>query len=124
MNPDIQNFSDVLAINTADQLCLDIHLAAEGKYRLTVNGQEITDKISQTHWDLLTPIEIQIKNLSLNATILIEKISINDLEILPHLGHLSSNQSHAITKPGRWSFSIPDPFYIWYHNVMGYGMVA
>ena len=124
MNPDIQNFSDILAIDTADQLCLQIHLSAESKYRLTVNGREITDKISQTHWDLLTPIEIEIKNLSLYGTVLIEKISINDLEILPQFCHLSSNQSHAITKPGHWSFSITEPFYIWYHNVMGYGMVA
>jgi len=113
-----------MAIDTSNQICLDIKISAQGKYKLTVNDQIISEKHSITYWDLLTPVEIKIKNLSLTDSVLVEKIIINDLEILPKFCHLSSNQSHFINKPGIWSLSITEPFFIWYHSVAGYGMVA
>ena len=124
MNPDTQTFSDIMAIDTSSQICLQIKIAAEEKYQLTINNQIISDKNSITYWDLLAPLEIKIKNLSLYGSVVIKKISVNNLEILPKFCHLSSNKSHSITKPGSWSFVISEPFYIWYHQVAGYGMVA
>ena len=77
MNPDTQTFSDIMAIDTSSQICLQIKIAAEEKYQLTINNQIISDKNSITYWDLLAPLEIKIKNLSLYGSVVIKRVKGN-----------------------------------------------
>jgi hypothetical protein len=124
MNPDIKNFSDITAIDTRDKLCVSTHLVADQKYKFWINDLQIAEKNTTTTWDLFSPLHFKIKNLSLTGTVVMEKITINGLEIMPRFCHLANNHRHFISVPGLWSFIIPDPFYIWYHDVVGHGMVA
>lgn len=124
MHQDSKTFSDLTAIDTRIVLELQIEIATYGdpQYAITINGIEMRGEVILYRCGLFDPIEISCSK-SEPGTVTIEKLSINNKEVLPRYGHLTSNQKHWITET-TWHLSIPSNFYQWYHEVSGQGWIA
>ena len=79
--------------------------------------------------------EIKLRNKQYNklkeTACVIEKISIDGYEIIPIYQHLCAYENDHYKKistsylgfNGTWKLDIDKPFYIWYHEISGQGML-
>lgn len=124
MPQDSKTFSDIMDIDTSSSLKIVLEVSEQGnpKFNLTVNGQPVIRPLFIMYQGLLDPLEIKCIKTE-NGTVTIEKLSINDREVLPLYGIITSNQKHWIEET-TWHLSIPSNFYQWYHDLSGQGWIA
>jgi hypothetical protein len=115
----MKNFSEVTAIDTANQLMVSIELIEHDNpvYSFTVNGIPVTDTITL---DLLSPIHFKCTVQS--GAVDIAKIRINGYEVMPLYQHVANPTTSWVT--GAWELQIQQPFYTWYHTITGQGWTA
>lgn len=127
MLPDINNFSNILDINTANQLQVRMILQTHGQieYDLQLNEHKITGLDQEIFLDLFSPISLvcSVTNVN-NGAVEIKGFTVNKQEILPVYQHLANPPVAWIDKTGIWRMDIPAPFYTWYHEISGQGWVA
>lgn len=126
---DIQNFSDLTAIDTKRKLIVDVRLRKHGytHSNITFNGFAIYTDHFTFELDLFDPITFEIELLDFKegtSGIEIESLTVNGYEVLPKYQHLASEPTNYVDKLGIWYMSIPSPFYVWYHQITGQGWIA
>jgi len=129
MHPNMNNFSDITAIDTAGQLSIKLQLQFHGSTEslITLNGHVIKSDSVDLEINLFDPIKLSIDLLSFNegtSGIEIQTLTVNGLEVLPKYQHLASKPTNYIDQLGIWTFKIPPPFYVWYHTTTGQGWIA
>ena len=127
MHQDIKTFSDILDIETRDQLQVRLVIAAHGDihYRMRLNGHLISDPDTTYNLDLFSPINLRCTVIDLNGgAVEIKLLSINKIEILPTYQHLANPQTAWINQEGVWEFNAHSSFYPWFHTISGQGWVA
>jgi hypothetical protein len=129
MHQDIKTFSDLTAIDTRRKLIVSLQLQKHGctESIVKLNGYVINTNQIQIEFDLFDPIKLEIELLDFaegTSGIEIVNFSVNGLEILPKYQHLASKSTNYIDFLGVWSFEIPAPFYVWYHQISGQGFIA
>lgn len=130
MHPDIQNFSDLTAIETVHALNIELRYRVHGRCLATISINDnwfVESSPANISINLFDPISIRINLLDFDegsSGIEIEYFGINGLEVLPKYQHLASRPTNYIDKIGEWSLEIPAPFYVWYHQVTGQGWIA
>jgi hypothetical protein len=128
MPQDIQNFSDLSAINTADQLQVNLVLRQHGniKYRIRINDITVDADSVELLFDLLDTITLKVSVTDFEpgaSGLEIVNFSINGLEVLPLYKHQFSQDAYFDTI-GDFEFTIPGPFYASYFNLSGQGFIA
>ena len=126
MPQNINNFSDLTAINTAGKLEVRIDLTIQGEinYVFTIN-QKTIEHIQ--YFDLIESLSFECRVNSLvagHSGIDIQRIAINGYEVLPLYQHIANPTTSYIDQIGIWRLYIPGPFYTWYHQLTGQGWVA
>ncbi len=127
MLQDMNNFSDILAIETSDQLKIKLTVIVHGNinYQMQLNGQPITNPHTDLTVDLFDSVCLTCHVIDVNdGAVEIKQLSINGTEILPLYQHLADPATAWINQTGIWQFEIPSPFYTWYHAISGQGWVA
>jgi hypothetical protein len=127
MHQDIKTFSDILDINTQDQLQLHLVVESHGDihYRMRLNGHLISDLDTTYSVDLFSPVNLKCTVVDANGgAIEIKLLVINGQEVLPRYQHLARPQTAWIDQTGTWEFAVPAPFYPWFHQISGQGWVA
>jgi hypothetical protein len=127
MHQDIKNFSNVLDIETQDQLQVRLVIVSHGSihYRMRLNGHLICDADTTHTFDLLSSVHLKCTVFEPNAgAVEIKLLSVNGQEVLPTYQHLSNPPTAWIDQTGTWQFDIPSPFYPWFHAISGQGWVA
>jgi hypothetical protein len=127
----MNNFSDITAIDTVDQLtvqlCIVRHGEPYGHCRINDTNLYIKSGMNSFEFkmDLLAAIGIGVEMVDPCCGALeIAEFSINGLEVLPRYLHLASTPTTWINQAGLWYFVIPGPFYPWYHSITGQGFIA
>ena len=115
----MKNFSEVTAIDTANQLLVQVELVEHDNpvYSFTVNGIPVTNAITL---DLLSPIHFKCTVQA--GAIDVAKIIINGYEVMPLYQHLANPATSWVTSS--WELQIQQPFYTWYHTITGQGWIA
>lgn len=126
MPQNINSFSDLTAINTADKLEVKISLDFQGtvNYVFTINQKPIRHI---QYFDLLESLSFECRVYSLvagHSGINIQQITINGHEVLPRYLHMANPKTSYVNQIGIWRLDIPGPFYTWYHQLTGQGWVA
>lgn len=129
MHQDIKTFSDLTAIDTQHKLIVGLQLQKHGQTKSIVklNDYVIAADQIRFEFDLFDPIKLEIELLDFaegTSGIEIVNFNVNGLEVLPKYQHLASKPTNYIDFLGVWSFQIPSPFYIWYHQISGQGFIA
>lgn len=131
MHLDMNNFSDITAINTADQLAVQLCIVRHGNPYggCKINNIDLYTNAGDNQFnfklDLLEPISIDANIVDPNGGALeIVEFSVNGLEVLPLYLHRASSPTTWINQKGLWYFIIPGPFYPWYHEITGQGFIA
>lgn len=122
MSQNIQNFSQLTAIDTHNKIKVKVALKVfdGAHYELLINNQIVTDVFEA---DLLDQIDIII-NKTTQGLVDIASITINDNEIMPlHLNY-AEPATNRLTSEVTWHLSIKPNFYTWYHNALGQGFIA
>lgn len=119
MLQDMKNFLDSTTIDISNQLEVKIELIEHNSpvYSFTVNNRSVE---STMYFDLLDNLNFSC--IISNGTVEVAKIIINGKEVLPVYQHLAEPPTNWITTD--WKFSIPGPFYPWYHQITGQGWIA
>lgn len=119
MYQDMKNFLDITAIDINRQLQVEIELIEHNNpdFAFTVNGIPYQSKM---YFGLLDRICFSCK-IS-NGAVEVAKITINGHEVLPIYQHLATPANNWITT--EWEFTVPAPFYPWYHKITGQGWTA
>lgn len=118
----MKNFLEITAIDTANQLAIEIELIEhhDAQFLFFVNETKL-DKCRQiVYQDLMQPIKFVCQTNT--GAIQIAKLFINGHEVLPRYQHHASPPTNWIT--GSWKLEIPGPFYPWYHQITGQGWIA
>lgn len=127
MPQDIQNFSDVLAINP--QLTITVVVKFHGYVHgwVELNQQRCIDGANHLQVPLLDNINL-VSNIDQflegSSGIEIQELTINGYNVIPKYQHYSSTKNGYHDKVGKWNLHIPAPFYSWYHAVSGQGLIA
>lgn len=129
MPQDIQTFSDVTAIDTRNQLQVELHIRRHGRTvgDITLNGTKIHWTQYIGYWDLFAPVDLQVDLHEFDegtSGVEIEYFGINGIEILPKYQHLADKGVCYIDKLGVWTMKVPANFYAWYHAISGQGFIA
>jgi hypothetical protein len=127
MHQDIQTFSDVLDINTQDQLQVRLVIVPHGNvhYRMRLNGHLIAEADTIHTFDLLSSVHLKCRIIDANGgAVEIKLLSVNGTEVLPRYQHLAQLPTAWIDQTGTWQFDISSPFYPWFHAISGQGWVA
>lgn len=129
MPQDIQSFSDVTAIDTRNQLEVELRIRKHGHTvsSVTLNRTQVHWTQYVSYWDLFDAINLQVNLTEFTegvSGVEIEYFGINGLEVLPKYQHLASNGACYIDKLGIWKMDIPSNFYAWYHAISGQGFIA
>jgi hypothetical protein len=127
MHQDSQNFSNIMAIDPAKQLAVELEIATHGEvvYQILLNNELVRYTKTSKTLNLFDDIELKVNILENknNGAVEIKKLTVNKKEILPIYQHLASKNDCWI-KEGEWIYYIPAPFYSWYHNASGQGWIA
>lgn len=127
MHQDIQTFLEALAINTADQLRVQIVIAVHGAihYRMRLNGHIISDPDTTYTIDLFSPINLKCTVIDTNGgAVEIKLLAVNGQEVLPKYQHLAQPSTAWIDREGTWEFDVRESFYPWFHRISGQGWIA
>lgn len=126
MHQNIQNFSQLTAIDTQRKLAVNLRLKRHGRTvsLVKLNGFIINVDALTFEFDLFDPVKLEIDLLEFDegtSGIEIELLSVNGYEVLPKYQHHASRSTAYIDKLGKWELSIPSGFYTWYHSITGQG---
>lgn len=128
MHQDIQNFSDITDIDTKGCLQIQLKLTRHGTTitQAKVNQWVLTQDQVRLDLDLFDAIQVEVQLLEFDEGVSGVEVAlqVNDIEILPKYQHLSSNKKCYIDTFDPWTFTIPNNFYLWYHEVSGQGFIA
>lgn len=127
MHQDIQTFSDILDIDTRDQLQVRLVIEPHGSihYRMRLNGHLISELDTTYNLSLFSVVKLRCEIFdTVQGAVEIKLLSINGQEVLPRYQHLAIPSTAWINQPGSWEFSIDKPFYPWFHKISGQGWVA
>ena len=121
MRQDSQIFSDIMDIDTADRICIEMQATTEDDpfYDIRINGIKAQPR---QYVDLLSEIRIDFKK-SQRGLVMLE-LCINGREILPLLRHVVDCEDHCIEAARTWHLSITPNFHSWYHSVSSQGWIA
>jgi hypothetical protein len=127
----MNNFLDITAINTADQLAVRLRIVRHGDPYggCRINAMDLStgagENLFDFRFDLLEPVSIGVNMVDPNGGALeIVEFSVNGLVVLPLYLHQASSPTTWIDRAGLWYFVIPGPFYPWYHEITGQGFIA
>jgi len=122
MPQDIKNFYNLLAINTANKLNVEIVLQPHdsAEYRFTINEQTVDTQNAILYFDLFDTFHFNCSIIK--GAVEVIKIAINGHEIMPVYLHLAEPSTNWITS--KWELNITEPFYPWYHKITGQGWIA
>lgn len=117
----MEHFYEITVIDTNNKLDVEVELVEHNNpnYLFTVNGLPVVSHLTFS-FCLLDTLDFKCKVNQ--GAVEIKKIVVNGKEIMPVYLHLSEPQTSWITD--NWSFSIPQPFYPWYHQITGQGWIA
>lgn len=132
----MKRYSDLLGIDT--QIPVEIQLKHIGRpdYVVVINNIIFDNQVKIIHSiNLLDPITIaivlqnKIYTLDYETAIIIEKLSIDNIDIIPQYDYLADYQNdhnnndptHYLGFNGKWTLTIDRPFYQWLHRVSGQG---
>jgi hypothetical protein len=123
MHRDIQNFSQVMDINTQNCLVCDYKIQIHGtpQYKFYINNSLIEES-GTLYFDLLDNLYFSCSTTG-NGAIEIVSIKINGNEILPKYLHLANPKTNWIENNEYWEFHISKPFYAWYQTITGNGEI-
>lgn len=129
MPQDIQSFSDVTAIDTRNQLEVELRIRKHGHTvsDITLNSTQVHWAQYVGYWDLFDAINLQVDLTEFTegvSGVEIEYFGVNGLEVLPKYQHLASNSACYIDKLGIWKMDVPSNFYAWYHAISGQGFIT
>lgn len=115
----MKNFYEVMDFDTRGKLVVSIELIKHNNpvYYFTVNEMPIEQSAK---FDLLDTLTFKCRVTE--GAIEVAKIAINDKEVIPIYLHLAKPATNWIT--ANWEFTIPGPFYPWYHEITGQGWIA
>lgn len=115
----MKNFYEVMDFDTRDKLIVSVNLIKHDnpKYTFTINDHPVNHTAK---FDLLEPLTFYCSVT--NGVIEVAKITINGNEVMPIYLHLADPKTNWITS--NWTFTIPGPFYPWYHEITGQGWIA
>lgn len=122
MPQNTKSFSDITAIDTDNQLQVAVELAVHDNavYYFFVNGVPVWSKNSVVYVDLLSTIQFDCRVKT--GAVEVVKIAINGRKIMPIYLDQSTPPTSWITN--NWTFTVPAPFYLWYHQITGQGWTA
>jgi hypothetical protein len=127
MHQDIKTFSDILDIDTRDQLQVRLVIEPHGSvhYRMRLNGHLISDLDTTYNLSLFSVVKLRCEIFDTSpGAVEIKLLSINGQEVLPKYQHLATPPTAWIDQPGSWEFFIDKSFYPWFHAISGQGWVA
>lgn len=127
MHQDIRTFSEVLDIDTADQLHVQLVIAVHGDihYRMRLNGHLISESNTKYTMDLFSPINLKCTVIdACGGAVEIKLLAVNGTEVLPRYQHLANPPTAWINQLGIWEFGVHEPFYPWFHRISGQGWIA
>lgn len=127
MHQDIKTFSNVLDIETADQLQVRLVIEPHGniQYRMRLNGHLVTEVDTVYTVDLFSPVNLKCTVIDADSgAVEIKLLAVNGVEVLPKYQHLADPKTAWINQPGVWQFTAHSPFYTWFHAISGQGWVA
>lgn len=128
MHQDTLTFSDLLDIDTSDQLVVELGLTHHGhvEYRCRINGHLILDTDTVWRFDLQSTVHLHVlvTDVDPGSALEISKLTVNGLEVLPKYQHMAQPAGVWINQIGAWDLHIPGPFYTWYHEISGQGWIA
>ena len=127
MHQDIKTFSDILDIDTQDQLQLHLVIESHGNihYRMRLNGHLISDANTTYTVGLFSTVNLKCTVFETNGgAVEIKLLAINGQEVLPKYQHLAQPSTAWIDQEGTWEFVIDQPFYPWFHKISGQGWLA
>ena len=121
MCQDMKNFYEITVIDTDNQLEVEVELREHDnpKYQFTVNDLPI---VRSMRFAFCLLDELQFRCKINNGAVEVAKITINGHEVLPVYQHLAQPATNWITTD--WEFTVPAPFYPWYHEITGQGWTA
>jgi len=125
MHQDIQNFSQIMDIDTSKKLSISVKLKIHRNpnFKFYVNDIDcITNNFSLT-FDLLDSINFHYVNLGGDGAVEIENISINGHEIMPLYLNKANPPINWLENIDFWKFNVPSPFYAWYQGITGNGEI-
>lgn len=122
MPQNTKSFLDITAIDTADQLQVAVELAVHDHavYNFFVNGIPVRSTNSVVCVDLLSTIQFDCRVKT--GAVEVVNIAINGRKIMPIYLNQSTPPTCWITHD--WAFTVPAPFYLWYHRTTGQGWTA
>ena len=111
----MKTFSDYTDIkpNIAVRVLLQVH--GETTYDFTVNGNNLG-----LEFELPLTSAVNLKLIVQGEAVEIERITVNDYEVMPLYLHKSVPATCWVTDT--WELQIDD-FYTWYHQTAGYGLL-
>ena len=127
MHQDIQTFSDILDIDTRDQLQVRLVIVPHGSvhYRMRLNGHLISDTDTIYTVGLFSTVNLKCTVFESNGgAVEIKLLAINGQEVLPKYQYLAQPSTAWIDQEGTWEFTIDQPFYPWFHQISGQGWLA
>lgn len=137
----MKNYSEVKDINPYSQLRIELQPIGLPNIRIFTPG-ELTEYSGLTapiildyRIDILNPYSITVELYNKHYTteyetaIIINRISIDDIEIIPKYSHLTeyindhnnNNPTNYLGFNGKWTLAIDRPFYHWLHHHSGQG---
>ena len=129
MHQTMKTFSDITAINTADQLRVKLevvgHLSA--KFRMRINGHLVMDPVTEIKLDLFAPIHIKCLTTNLpypGSAVEVVSLTVNGLSVLPNYMIEAVPPTLWLNTLDNWEYRIDGPFYQWYHHISGQGFIA
>lgn len=130
MHQDIQNFSDLTAIDTVQVLTIELRYKVHGHCLATICVNDIwyaeSGRATITA-NLFDPISLSVDLVEFregDSGIELEYFGINGLEILPKYQQLANKPTNYIDFYEQWRLDIPAPFYAWYHQISWQGWIA
>ena len=125
MYHDIQNFSQIMDIDTNKKLVIsyELKIHRDVSYNFYINNTFIDNNKGEIFLNLDDLVNFSFKNIIGDGAIEIIKICINDIEILPMYLNKAIPPTNWIENISDWSFSIPNPFYSYIQEITGQGEI-
>lgn len=123
MHQDIQNFLQIMDIDTNNKLVISYELKTHRNvnYEFYINNNIIKNNIGEIFLNLNELVNFTIKNISGDGAIEIIKITANGLELLPKYLNKSNPPTNWIENLNDWSFTMNKPFYVYIQEITGQG---
>ena len=117
----MKNFYEVTVIDIENQLEVVVELREHDnpEYKFTVNDLPM---VSRMPFAFCLLAELQFRCTISNGAVEVAKITINGHEVLPVYQHFARPATNWIATD--WEFTVPAPFYPWYHEITGQGWTA